>query len=80
MSADIILVFEALMRMLEVINNDYIRRVLRLRHRVCVPSVELRRRLHVAQTSWRPAEDMGNHDLDRPGTELRTTHEGERTG
>ncbi len=27
---------------------------------------------HVAQTSWRTAEDMGNHDQGRPGTDLRT--------
>ncbi len=27
---------------------------------------------HVAQTSWRPAENMGNHDQCRPGTALRT--------
>ncbi len=27
---------------------------------------------HMAQTSWRPAEDMGNHDQGRPGTALRT--------
>ncbi len=27
---------------------------------------------YVAQTSWRPAEDMGNHDQGRPGTALRT--------
>ncbi len=31
--------------MLEVFDNDSIRRILRLRHRDCVPSVELRRRL-----------------------------------
>ncbi len=27
---------------------------------------------HVAQTSWRTAEDMGNHDQGRPGSDLRT--------
>ncbi len=82
-------------RMLEVFGNDIIRRILRVRRRDCVPSVELHRRLcltsipallvqrkvrwvghaarrpegpspfhtasHVAQTCWRPAEDMGNH-------------------
>ncbi len=32
-------------RMLEVLDNDSIRRILRVRHRDCVPSVELRRRL-----------------------------------
>ncbi len=88
-----------------------IRRILRIRRRDCVPSVELRRRLHltsipalllqrrlrwfrhavrrpegelikdlllpntashVAQASWRPAEDMGNHDKSRSETALRT--------
>ncbi len=88
--------------MLEVFDYDSIRRIIRVRLRDCVPSVELRRRLcltsipallvqrmlrwlihaarrpdqgpslshtasYVAQTSWRPAEDMG-----RPGTDLRT--------
>ncbi len=28
---------------------------------------------HVAQSSWRPAEDMSFHDHCRPGTDLRTT-------
>ncbi len=32
-------------RMLEFFDNDSIRRILRVRHRDCVPSVELRRRL-----------------------------------
>ncbi len=32
-------------RMLEVFDNDSIRRILRVRRRDCVPSVELRRRL-----------------------------------
>ncbi len=32
-------------RMLEVFDNDSIRRILRIRRRDCVPSVELRRRL-----------------------------------
>ncbi len=32
-------------RMLEVFANDSIRRIVRVRHRACVPSVELRRRL-----------------------------------
>ncbi len=32
-------------RMLEVFGNDSIRRILRVRRRVCVPSVELHRRL-----------------------------------
>ncbi len=98
-------------RMLEVFDNDSIRRILRVRRRDCVPSVELRRRLcltrrpallvqrrilwfghaairpegelikdllnthtasHVAQTSWRTAEDMGYHDQGRHGTDLRT--------
>ncbi len=27
---------------------------------------------HEAQTCWRPAEDMGNHDQGGPGTALRT--------
>ncbi len=27
---------------------------------------------HMAQTNWRPAEDMGYHDQGRPGTDLRT--------
>ncbi len=26
----------------------------------------------MAQTSWRPGEDMGYHDQGRPGTDLRT--------
>ncbi len=28
--------------------------------------------LHVAQTNWRPTEDVGNHDQARPETPLRT--------
>ncbi len=27
---------------------------------------------HMAQTNRRPAEDVGNHDQGRPGTDLRT--------
>ncbi len=34
-------------RMLEVFDNDSIRRILRVRRRDCVPSVELRRRLYL---------------------------------
>ncbi len=26
---------------------------------------------HVAQTNWRPAEDVGNYDQGRPGTPIR---------
>ncbi len=29
---------------------------------------------HVAQTSWRPTEDIGNHDQGWPGTTFRTAH------
>ncbi len=34
---------------------------------------------HVAQTSWRPAEDMGYQDQGRPGTDLRTENLWPRT-
>ncbi len=65
--------------MFEFFDNDSIRRILRVRRRDRVPAVELRRRpcltcipaSHVAQTSWRPAEDMGNQDHGRPETALR---------
>ncbi len=83
--------------MLEVFDNDSTRRILRVRRRDCVPSVELRRPLsltsmpallvqrrlrwfgnttrrpdvNVAQTNWRPAEDVGDHNQSRPGTLLR---------
>ncbi len=34
---------------------------------------------HVAQASWRPAEDMDNHDQGRPGTALWTANLRPRT-
>ncbi len=75
-------------RMLEIFNNNSIRRTLHVRPRDCVSSVELlqrfcltsfpallmqRRLLWFGQTSWRSTKDMGNHDQGRPGTALRTT-------
>ncbi len=66
-------------RMVEVFDNDSIRRILPVRRRDCVPSMELRRRLclasiptllvqrrfrHVAQAVWRPTEDAGTIKAD----------------
>ncbi len=84
--------------MLEVFDSDSVRCILRVRHRNCVPSVELCRGLCLTSISallvqrrlrWfghaarhpegelmkdllLPAEDVGKHDQDRPGTLLRT--------
>ncbi len=100
-------------RVMAVLDKGSIRRILSVRRRDCVPTVNLRRRLcltsipallvkgklrcilacrnvsrrwadkwplpshtasHVAHTSWRPAEDMGNCDQGRPRTDLQTAN------
>ncbi len=93
-------------RMLGVIDNAGIRRILHARncgaasalqlyrHYSCkessaglvmlqdVPKVSLSRTFsfpRVAQTNYRPAEDMGNHDQGQPGTDLRTASPRPRT-
>ncbi len=34
---------------------------------------------HMEQVNWGPAEDVGNHDQDRPGTPHRTASRRPRT-
>ncbi len=62
--------------MLEAFDNDSIRRILYVRRRDCVPSVELPYRHTGAarpkKVNWRPAEDVSNHDQGRPEAPLRT--------
>ncbi len=72
--------------MLEVFDKESIRRILHMKRRLCLTSiqallVQMMRRWfshvarrpdahtasHVAQSNWRPAEDVGNHNQGRSG-------------